>query len=233
MKYENFEDLYRDNAGLIEYEFRSRFFEMFNMILDKIEWYQEREHENIDGGNSSFENDYYRKNIINLERIYKPLYNYVYDLPDDMLLGDRFPMLMAAKHSFIDAALPTEEEINRDYRGKPEWKTKLHNLQTKQMQLAELLEGVIVWAYKLGCKDFEEEPKDVYSEPEHLEQREFRLHRLQTYAKNTCFAKMVASLYDMGYRDALDKKPGDFDNAAKNGLMAAQDFMKEIFNENQ
>lgn len=233
MKYETFEELYEDNAALIEYEFRSRFFEMLNKILEKIDWYQEKEHENIDGGNCSAENDYYRKNIINLERIYKPLYNYVYDLPDDMLLDGRFPMLMAAKHSFIYAALPTEEEINREYSGKLEWRTKLHHLQVKQMELAELLEGIVVWAYYLGCKDFEKEPKDVYSEPEHIEQRDFRLHRLQTYAKNTCFARMVASLYDMGYKDALEKKPGDLDNAANAGLMSAKDFLKEILNKKE
>ena len=62
MKYETFEDLYRDNAAMIECEFKGRFFEMFNKILAKIEWYQEKEHDHIDGGNCSSENDYYRKN---------------------------------------------------------------------------------------------------------------------------------------------------------------------------
>lgn len=228
MKYENFEELYNDNAELIEYEFKTRFFELFNKILDKINWYQEQEHQNIDGGNCASENDYYRKNIINLERIYKPLYNYIYDLSDDMLSDGRFPMIIAAKHSFIDASLPTEEEINREYRGKPEWRTKLYKLRTKQMELAELLEGVVVWAYKLGCKDFEKEPKDVYSIPEHLEPREYRLHRLQTYAKNTCFAKMVASLYDMGFKDALKETPNDLENASNKGLSLVKDFFDEI-----
>lgn len=153
MKYETFEDLYNDNSILIEYEFRSRFFELFNRILEKIDWYQEQEHDHIDGGNCSSTNDYYRKNIINLERIYKPLYNYVYDLPDDMLIDDRFPMVQAVRNSFVNASLPTEDEINKEYRGKPEWSTKLYKLQQKQMKLADILEGAIIWAYKLGCKD--------------------------------------------------------------------------------
>lgn len=228
MKYETFEDLYNDNAELIEYEFKSRFFEMFNKILSKIDWYQEQEHSHIDGGNCSTENDYYRKNIINLERIYKPLYNYVCDMPEDMLRDERFPMVMSVKHSFIDASLPTEDEINREYKGNPEWKNKLHQLQNKQMKLAELLEGVIVWAYELGCKDFNNEPKDLYSEPDFLKLRESRLRHLQTYKINSCFAKMVASLYRMEYEKALRDNPDDFDNAAKQGLSIVQDFLNDI-----
>lgn len=236
MKYETFEDLYNDNSILIEFEFRSRFFELFNKILEKIDWYQEQEHDHIDGGNCSAVNDYYRKNIINLERIYKPLYNYVYDLPDDMLIDDRFPMVQAVRNSFVNASLPTEDEINKEYRGKPEWGTKLYKLQQKQMRLADILEGAIIWAYKLGCKDFNKEPKDAYTEKEkfykeeHLQTREERLSHLQSYAHDSSIATMLASIYDMGYRGALEDKPGDFDNAANGGMMAAQDFLKEIFN---
>lgn len=228
MKYETFEDLYKDNAELIEYEFKTRFFEMFNKILSKIDCYQDQEHDHIDGGNCSSENDYYRKNIRNLEKIYKPLYNYVCDLPEDMLKDDRFPMVMSAKHSFVDASLPTEDEINREYRGKPEWRTKLYKLQKKQMELAELLEGVIVWAYKLGCKDFNKEPKDVYSEPEFLESRDLRLRYLQSYAHDSSFANIVSSLYGMGFDKALRDNPDDFDNAAKQGLSEVKDFLDEI-----
>lgn len=237
MKYETFEDLYNDNWELIEYEFKSRFFELLNKILEKIEWYQEQEHKEIDGGNPGFVNDIYRKNIINLERIYKPLYNYVYDLPVDMLINKRFPIVQSVKHSFIDASLPSEEEIVRNYKGKgAERRTELYRLRQKQLRLADILEGAIIWAYKLGCKDFDKEPKDVYTEKEkfceeeHLPTRRERLSHLQYYAKDTSFARMAVSLYDMGYKKSLKEKPGDFDNAANGGLMAVQDFMKEIFN---
>lgn len=230
MKYETFEELYRDNAALIECEFKGRFFEMFNKILDKIEWYQEKEHDHIDGGNCSLENDYYRKNIINLERIYKPLFNYVYDLPTEMILSDKFPMLMAAKHSFVDASLPTEDEIIREFKGRPGWNSKLYQLHQKQMKLAKILEGVILWAYELGCRDLDKEPKDVYDEPENYERRRLQLSHLQSYAHNSCFVKMLAAIYNMGYNSALRKNPDDFDGAAANALKEAQGFLENIFN---
>lgn len=236
MKYETFEDLYNDNRELIEYEFKSRFFEMFNRILEKIDWYQEQEHKEIDGGNPGSVNDIYRKNIINLERIYKPLYNYVYDLPDDLLNDDRFPMVMCAKHKFVEAAFPSEEEIRREYMGKPGYREKLYKLNQKQSKLADILEGVLIWSYKLGCKDLDKEPKDVYTEKEefceaeHLQTRKSRLSHLQTYAKDTSFARMMASIYEMGFKNGLQEKPGDFDNAAECGLKESQEFLEEIFN---
>lgn len=228
MKYENFEDLYKDNFELIEYEFKSRFYEMFNMILDKIDWYQEKEHEHIDGGNCSSENDYYRKNIINLERIYEPLYNFVHGLPGDMIVGKKFPMVTSAKHAFIDAALPTENEINREYRGKLEYRSKLQKLRNKQLKLADILECIIVWAYELGRRDSEEEPKDVYNEPENFEKRNFRLSELQTYAKDSSFAKMIASLYGAEYEKSLKMCPDDFDVAAERSMLAIMDFLDNI-----
>ena len=228
MEYETFEDLYNDNKDLIDFEFKSRFFELFNKILDKINWFQKQEHEHIDGGNCSATNDYYRNNILKLEKIYQPLYNYVHDLPDELFAGDKFPMIMSLKHEFVDLALPNEHEIDRDFRGKPEWRGRLHQLQQKQMRLADMLEGAIVWAYKLGCKDLDKEPKDVYSEPEHLNDREFRLRQLQSYAHNSCIARMMASLYDMGFRDSLKNDPENFEKAAKRGLAEVEDFMQSI-----
>ena len=237
MKYETFEDLYNDNKELIEYEFKSRFFTMLDMILEKINWYQEQEHKEIDGGNPGSVNDIYRKNIINLERIYKPLYNYVHDIPDKMLDDERFPMVMAAKHKFVEASFPTQDEVMREYMGKPGWREKLYHLNQKQHKLADILEGVLIWSYRLGCKDIDKEPKDVYSEEEKfkkenkMETREDRLSHLQSYGKNTIFARMVASLYDMGYRQGLEKKPGDFDNAAESGLKVVQDFWNDVTKE--
>lgn len=233
MKYETFEELYRDNAALIECEFKGRFFEMFNKILAKIEWYQEKEHDHIDGGNCSLENDYYRKNIINLERIYKPLFNYVYDLPTELILSNKFPMIMAAKHSFVDASLPTEDEIIREFKGRTGLNSKLYKLHQKQMKLANILEGVIVWAYELGCKDLDKEPKDVYDEPENYERRRLQLSHLQSYAHNSCFAKMLAAIYDMGYNSAIRKNPDDFDGAAANALKEAQGFLENVFNKKE
>lgn len=235
MEYETFEDLYNDNKDLIDFEFKSRFFELFNKILDKINWFQKQEHEHIDGGNCSATNDYYRNNILKLEKIYKPLYNYVHDLPDVLFADDKFPMIMSLKHEFVDLALPNEHEIDRDFRGKPEWRGRLHQLQQKQMRLADMLEGAIVLAYKLGCKDFDKEPKDVYSEEEQFKKennmggtREARLRQLQSYAHNSCIAKMMASLYDMGFRDSLKNDPENFEKAAKCGLAEVEDFMQSI-----
>lgn len=237
MKYKTFEDLYNDNRELIEYEFKNRFFTMLDMILAKIDWYQEQEHKEIDGGNPGSLNDIYRKNIRNLEKIYQPLYNYVHDIPDKMLDDERFPMVMSAKHKFIEAALPSEDEIIREYRGKPGWQTKLYQLTQKQNRLADILEGVLVWSYKLGCKDISKEPKDVYTEEEkfreeeHMQSRRQRLSHLQSYAQDTSFARIVASLYGMGYNDALAEKPGDFNNAAENGLKTVQGFWDNITKE--
>jgi hypothetical protein len=228
MKYNNFEELYKDNAPLIEFEFKARLSKFLKDVLSQIDWYQEKEHENIDGGNCSMENDDFRRNIINLERIYAPLYNYIYNWPEDMLLRKEFPVVCKMRHDFLDMALPSEDEINHEYRGKPEWRHKLHQLEMKQRRMAELLEGIVIWAYELGCKDYENEPKDLYNDPENGSSHKNKMRYLLSYGRDTTFAKIFVAIYNQAYKEYLEQNPDDYENASKEAASYLEDFIREM-----
>ena len=240
MKYETFEELYNDNRELIDLEFKSRLYEVLDKILAQIDIFQKNEHMEIDGFQPYNVNQPHRDNIEKLEKIYKPFYNYIKTIALPYMEKHNI-LIQELKHKFIDIVLP-EDEIMKE-RGKQGWHEKEYRNRRKQMALAELLEGFLIYAYKLGAsnKDLNCEIEDHYNtdsekyyredgseyEVTFAEKRKRHVMDMESYGKMS-WGNLVTSIYDMGCRDALNKGI-EYPEATEYGMKAACDFVKEIF----
>lgn len=240
MEYETFEELYKNNKELIDLEFKSRLYEVLDKILAQIDSFQEKEHMGIDGFQPYNVNQPHRDNIEKLEKIYKPFYNYIKTIALPYM-EKHYTVIEELKHKFIDIVLP-EDEIMKE-RGKPGWHEKMYQNRRKQMALAELLEGFLFYAYKLGesNKDFDCEIEDHYDtdadkyfredgseyEVTFAEKRKRHLMHKESYGKMS-WGNLVSSIYDMGCRQSLEEGK-EYPEAADYGMKVATDFVKGIF----
>lgn len=248
MKYETFEELYNDNRDLIDLEFKSRLYDVLDKILAQVDTFQEKEHMEIDGFQPYTMNQPHRDNIEKLEKIYKPFYNYIKTIALPYM-EKHDTIIQELKHKFIDIVLP-EDEIMKE-RGKPGWHEKMYRNRNKQMALAELLEGFLIYAYKLGAsnKDFDCEIENHYDtdtfkhhylskqddgtdkleefDVTFAEERKHHLINMRSYGKMS-WGNLVTSVYDMGCRRALEEGK-TYPEAADYGMKDAVDFVKKIY----
>ena len=238
MKYETFEELYKDNRELIDFEFKRRFYEVLDKILNQIDYYQLQEHKEIDGFNNSMVDDVFRDNIDKLEKIYKPLYNYIKTISMPLMERDNI-YLQEMKHKFIDIVLP-DSEIEK-LRGTRDWRVNYEKNRRKQMALAELLEGLLYNAYILGASNIDCEPENHYDTDAYgykldengnptdtfANHRRRHVSHMKSYGKMS-WGRMVSFLYDSGYKHAIEK--GDnIDKAHECGMNNAVSFLKDVF----
>lgn len=244
MEYNTFEELYKDNREIFDLEFKMRLFDVLNKILSKIEDFQEKEHKEIDAGASYRENQPHRDNILNLEKIYKPLYNYINSVSIPLMECHKKTYIDEAVANFIEFAFPqiTEEEISK-MRGKPHWHENLIKESKMAYEVSQMLRILIKNVYTLGATNIDKEDKDVYNEKEYpfdektfAEKREDKLRHLTYYGKDTILSKMAISLYNMGsrngYEEAVKKglKGAEINNYADDcGMKVVTDFIKDIF----
>lgn len=240
MNYKTFEELYNENKELIDLEFKSRLYEILDKILAQVDIFQKNEHMKIDGFQPYTINQTHRDNIEKLEKIYKPLYNYIKTIALPYMEKDN-TVIEELKHKFIDIVLP-ENEIMKE-RGKPGWHEKAYRNRRKQMALAELLEGFLFYTYELGAsnKDMNCEIEDHYNTDSYkyfredgseyeitfADKRKTHVSEMESYGKMS-WGNLVASIYDSGCREALEKGI-EYPDAAEYGMKAASDFVKEIF----
>lgn len=234
MEYNNFEELYKDNREIIDLEFKKRLINVLNKLLSKINSFQEKEHKEIDGGASYIENKVHRDNIVKLEEVYKPLYNYINNTSLPLITAHR-SLLDEIKQSFIELLFPDINGENRDkMRGKPHWHEDYIKACHRAYNASIALDGILNNVYLLGATNIDS-PENKSFEINSKE-REVRLHRLLSYGKDTSLSKMVTSLFDLGtktgYEEAVKKglKKDEIDNYAyENGMKVATDFIKDIF----
>lgn len=234
MEYNNFEELYKDNREIIDLEFKMRLLDVLNKILSKIEDFQEKEHKEIDAGSSYRENQPHRDNIIKLETVYNPLYNYInkVSLP---LIAAHTTLLDEMRQSFIEVLFPELNDKNRDkMRGKPHWYENYIKECHRAHNVSMALNGMLKNVYLLGATNIDSPENKTFEVNDKA--REVRLHRLLSYGKDTSFSKMVTSLFDLGtktgYEEAVKKglKEDEIVNYAyDNGMKVATDFVREIF----
>ena len=252
MKYETFEELYNDNRELIDLEFKSRLYDVLDKILAQIDTFQKKEHDEIDGFQPYTMNQPHRDNIEKLEKIYKPFYNYIKTIALPYMEKHN-TIIQELKHKFIDIVLP-EDEIMKE-RGKPGWHEKMYRNRKKQMALAELLEGFLIYAYKLGAsnKDTNCEIEDHYDtdtfkhhylskqedgtdkleefDVTFAEERKHHVINMRSYGKMS-WGNLVSSIYDMGCKKALDNGI-EYPEAAEYGMKEAVDFVKNVFKDDR
>ena len=238
MKYQTFEELYTDNRVLIDFEFKRRLYEVLEKLLSKIDYFQNEEHKEIDGFQCSAVNDVYRGNIENLEKFYKPLYNYIKTISMP-LMEKHETYLQELKHKFIDILLP-DSDIEK-YRGTRNWATEYHRYRHKQMALAELLEGFLHYAYILGASNVDGESENHYEndaygysfnedgtpKTTYAEHRRNHVREMESYGRMS-WGNLVSSIYDMGCRSALERGVS-YPEADDYGMQEASNFVKEIF----
>ena len=247
MKYNTFEEIYEDNKELIDLEYKKRLYDFLEKLLSQIDKFQENEHKEIDGGMPSSYNDIHRDNIVKLEKIYKPLYNYIKTISVPEFFAHKI-CTQELKEKFIDIVLP-ERELN-EYRGTRDWPAKYYKHRNKQRALANLLEGFLHEAYMLGASNMYYNPGEIEDhydtdiikkyylndigeaigeEKTFAETRAEHVRHMQSYGKNSILSSMVASIYDSGCRQAL-KAGKEFSEAVEYGMKNAADFVREIFN---
>lgn len=244
MKYKNFEELYRENRELIDFEFKVRLYEVLNKLLHKIDYFQNEEHKEIDGGQPYSVNQPHRDNIRKLEEFYKPLYNYVNttSLP---LMEQHKTYLDNLRHEFVELVFPELTEEGRDkMRGKPHWHEDYIRTCKRAYNLSNMLEQFLNCVYNLGGTNIDAEPEDKYNQKEfswdeetfYQKVRKLHLSRMESYGKDTSFGKMLASIVDMGTRmgyDQLIKEGLSEEEAYKKsydiGIEQGKDFLRKCF----
>lgn len=251
MKYNTWEELYKDNRELIDFEYKHRLYNALEKIVKKIDEYQLREHEQIDTGNPYSLNQPHRDNVEKLERIYEPFYNYLmnFSIPS---MEQHVLYLEDLKHNFIDLCFPelTKEGYEKE-RGKPHWHEEYVRKSRRAYQLAGMLDSFLYYAYQLGGVDidFNKEVRDAYHDklvPEvkkwdgtnktYADKRKWHVSEMCSYGSDSILGKMVSSIYDMGTRIGYEQgiKEGlTEEEAYKRGdniaMKYATDFVKDCF----
>jgi hypothetical protein len=244
MEYKNWKELYIENRSLIDFEFKNRLYDVLNKLLQKIDYFQNEEHKEIDGGEPYSVNQPHRDNIEKLEKFYRPLYNYIntVSLP---LMEQHKTYLDKIRHEFVDLVFPelTEDGINK-MRGKPHWYEDYVRTCRRAYDLSQMLEAIFRYSYELGATNIDAEPEDKYNQKEfswdegtfYEKVRKLHLSRMQSYGKNTIFGKMLASIVDMGTRMGYDQaiKDGLSEEEAHKksydvGMQQGIDFLKQCF----
>lgn len=219
MKYNNWEELYKENRELIDCEFKHRLYEVLNKILKQIDYLQNEEHKEIDAGESYIINQCHRDNIDKLEKIYQPLYNYI-NTTSFPLMGKHNTFLEDLNRSFVELVFPELSEEGMDkMRGKPHWYEDYIKKCKRAYNLSQMLESFLIYVYKLGGTNIDVESEDKYNQKEcpwdektfYEKHRKWHLSRMKSYGKDTSFGKMLASVVDMGTRMG-------YEQAIKNGL---------------
>lgn len=212
---------------MIDFEYKHRLYEVLNKLLHKIDYFQNEEHKEIDGGQPYSVNQPHRDNIEKLEKFYRPLYNYIntVSLP---LMEQHKTYLDNLRREFTDLVFPelTEDGINK-MRGKPHWyEDYVRNCQ-RAYNLSQMLEAFFNYVYDLGATNVDAEPEDKYNQKEfpwdeetfYQKVRRFHISEMESYGKDTSFGKMLASIVDMGTRMG-------YDQAIKDGLSEEEAYKK-------
>lgn len=251
MKYTTFEELYKDNRELIDFEYKHRLYLVLEQIVKQIDEYQLNEHKQIDTGNPYTLNQPHRDNVEKLERIYKPLYNYLMNFSVPSMERHVF-YLEDLKHAFIDLCFPeiTKEGCEKE-RGKPHWHEEYIRKSRRAYELARMLDSFLYYAYQLGGVgiDFNKEIKDAYNAelvPEvkkwdgtnktYADKRREHVSHMCSYGSDSILGKMVCSIYDMGGRIGYEQGIKDgmtedeaYQHSQDVAMKYATDFVKNCF----